>query len=73
MSVQVGLLCEDCKRKRGVDERFDRDYATWKEQQQPGETFGLWWLGWRREEMGREIEMGKGEGDEKKGLEGRKE
>lgn len=63
---------EDCKRKREAEERFDRDYTAWKEQQRPGETFGQW-LGRRREEMGQQIETGKGEGDEKKGLEERKE
>lgn len=33
----------------------------------------LWLLVRRREEMGRETEMGNGEGDEKKELEGRKD
>jgi hypothetical protein len=40
----VRFLCEDCKRKREVDAQFDRDYAAWQEQQQPGETFGRWLL-----------------------------
>jgi hypothetical protein len=66
------FLCENCKRQREAEERFDRDYAAWKEQQQPGETFARW-LGRRRKEMGQEIEMGKVKGGEKNGLEGRKE
>jgi hypothetical protein len=66
------LLCKECRLRREAEQRWDRDYVAWKEQQQPGETFAQW-LGRRRRETGQEVEMGKGEGIEKKGLEGRKE
>ena len=41
VSIQHGILCEDCKRQQQVEERFDRDYAAWKEQY-PSKTFGQW-------------------------------
>ena len=58
VKVKLGL-CADCKRKWEVDAQFDRNYAAWQEQQQPGETFGRWLLR-RRRERGQEIGMGKG-------------
>lgn len=67
VDVQSGFfLCEKCKRQREAEMRFDQNYAMWKAQQQPDESFAMWLV--RRRE-----EMGKGEGDEEKGLEGRKE
>ena len=66
------FLCEDCEHQREAGERFLRYYATWNKQRLPGETMGQW-LVRRQEEMGQEIEVGKGEGDEKKGREGREE
>jgi len=63
VSIQHGILYEDCKRKREVEERFDRDYAAWKEQY-PSKTFGQWLAQWGRGNGEQEIETeGEGEGE----------
>jgi len=62
VSIQHGILCEDCKRQRQVEERFDRDYAAWKEQY-PSKTFGKWLAQWGRGNGEQEIETEGGEGE----------
>ncbi len=45
-----------------MEERFDRDYAAWKEQY-PSKTFGQWLAQWGRGNGEQEIETEGGEGE----------
>ena len=53
------FLYEVCNYQREAEDRFDLNYATWK-QQQSGETFGQWLVRQAREN-------GAGDGDGEKG------